>query len=304
MNGEDGKGRKASKPGGGILFIAGAFYNPHSYMRTPLADVLPVEPLTEKSPPEIPREKRMRPELTPAGRMHPIFRFDPGEAESMAIWGRLTPMYWYSTKYRPKPLAEVLAVHDSEPAEFKERGQDGRHPLVVQQFVGSGRSMFFGFDETWRWRSGEDESKFEKFWTQTMRDLSRGRSMRTNLRLDRQTPYRVGEKVKVTVQFPDNTPGERPNQPGPKIDAATKVKVTVLHTAPDGKESEAPDTIELSKLDGSVGNLMKGFRPDARGEVQVQAQGAGCEQIAARSGESERRRRSWSCRRGNWTGCG
>jgi hypothetical protein len=189
--------------------------------------------------------------------MHPIFRFGPDEGENDAIWGRLTPMYWYSSKYGAKRHAEVLAVHPIDNAEFKDANQPEKHPLVVHMHVG-GRSMFFGFDETWRWRRGDDESKFENFWVQTLRYLARGRSTRTELKLDRQTPYRVGDKIKVTVKFPENTPGGGGggggNDPtGFKLTDTTKVKVTVVHTAPDGKVSERAETIELKKLDGSWG---------------------------------------------------
>jgi uncharacterized membrane protein len=257
VRGENERGAKAAKPGGGLLFIAGALNNPHRYMKTPLAAVMPIEPLTNTPPPEVPREIRMRPELTPAGRLHPIFKFGPDEGENAMIWGRLAHMYWYSSKYGAKRGAEVLAVHPSDKAEFKDPNQSDKHPLVVHMNVGgTGRSMFFGFDETWRWRRGDDESKFETFWVQTMRYLARGRSTRTDLKLDRQTPYRVGDKIKVTVRFPDNSPGGGGGgneQTGPKIDAKTKVKVTVIHTAPDGKVSENPENIELAKLEGSWG---------------------------------------------------
>jgi uncharacterized membrane protein len=252
VKGENEKGEKAAKPGGGLLFIAGALNNPHRYRGTPLAAVMPVEPSQDVPPPEVPRDVRMRPELTPAGRMHPIFRFSPDEGENLAIWQRLTPIYWSSSKYRIKPLAEVLAVHPTEKAQAKDNNQDARHPLIVQQFVGTGRSMFFGIDETWRWRLRDDEPKFNNFWIQTMRYLSRGRSTRTDLRLDRQTPYRVGEKIKVTVRFPDNTPGGA-NQPGPKLNEKTKVEATVEHTALEGKESEPPRPMELKKVEGSWG---------------------------------------------------
>ena len=36
-----------------------------------------------------------------------------------------------------------------------------------------------------------------------MRYLSRTRQTRTDLRLDQQTPYRMGEPIKVTVRFPE-----------------------------------------------------------------------------------------------------
>ena len=186
--------------------------------------------------------------------MHPIFRFSPDEGENLAIWQRLSPMYWYSSKYKFKPAAEVLAVHPKEKAEFKDRDGNGLHPLVVQQFVGTGRSMFFGFDETWRWRK-DDEAKFNAFWIQTMRYLSRGRSTRTDLRLDQQTPYPLGKPIKITVQFPDNTPGGG-NQPGPKLNDKTEVKVTVEYKPTGAKETPregAVETITLAKVEGSWG---------------------------------------------------
>jgi hypothetical protein len=253
VKGEDNKGNKAAKSGGGLLMIAGTGYAPHAYKDTPLADVLPIEPLTNVPPKEPERRtERYRPELTPVGRFHPIFRFNPDEGENLNIWNRLTPMYWWSTGYRMKPLAEVLAVHPSDKAVGKQgANQDGRQPLVVQQFVGTGRSMFFGFDETWRWRLREDEAKYNNFWIQTMRYLSRGRSNRTDLRLDRQTPYRLGEPIKVTVRFPDSGPADVV-KPGSKAE----VKLTVEYRAGDAKD-QAPEvqTMQLAKVEGSWGTF-------------------------------------------------
>ncbi len=238
--------------GGGLLMIAGEEFSPHAYKGTPLADVLPVEPTARPAEPEE-RSEGYRPELTPAGRRHPIFRFKSDEGENLSIWHRLAPMYWWSEGYRIKPLAEVLAVHPKRRAEGrgKERGEG--HPLVVQQFIGAGRCMFFGFDETWRWRFREDELRFNHFWIQTVRYLSRSRVSRTTIRLDRQTPYRVGEPIKVTVQFPENAlPGRKPGGKGPpeKLD----VKVLVEHRAPagaDGRSETEVQTLTLAKVEGS-----------------------------------------------------
>ncbi|MSQ93283.1 MAG: VWA domain-containing protein [Gemmataceae bacterium] len=254
VRGEDEKGKKAAKPGGGLLFVAGAMYNPHRYKGTALADVLPVEPIDNNPPPEVARVERLRPELTSMGRMHPMFRFSPDEGENARIWQNLTPIYWYSTGYGIKPAAEVLAVHPDPnvKAQALRPGQDPRHPLIVQQFVGTGRSMFFGIDESWRWRLREDEVKYNNYWIQNMRYLSRGRSTKTTLRLDRQTPYLVGEKIKVMVQFPDSTPGGG-NPNGPKLNEKTEVKVTVTYQSPGGKGGETPVDMRLGKIDGSWG---------------------------------------------------
>src|SRR4029077_13626323 len=115
---------------------------------------------------------------------------------------------------------------------------EGGHPLLVQQFVGAGRSMFFGLDETWRWRFREDELRFNQFWIQTVRYLARSRLGRIDLRVERQTPYRRGEPIKVSVRFPDDVP-----PPG----ADTEVKVIVERRQPGrGAETEVR-TVQLAK---------------------------------------------------------
>ena len=147
VKGTDLKGNRRS--GGGLLFVAGAAYNPHAFKGTPLADVLPVEP--DKAPIE-PAEHtdRVKLEWTPLGKQHPIFRLLNTEPESTILWKeKLQPMYWWATNYRLQPAAEELAV--------KALGKQSQHPLIVQRYVGSGRSMFFGFDESWRWRYREYE---------------------------------------------------------------------------------------------------------------------------------------------------
>ena len=69
-------------------------------------------------------------------------------------------------------------------------GALGGEPLVVQQFVGAGRVLFLGFEESWRWRFRADEPRFNQFWIQMVRYLARVRPSRAEIRLDRQTPYR------------------------------------------------------------------------------------------------------------------
>ncbi len=234
--------------GGGLLMIAGPEFSPHAYRGTALADVLPVEPTVQPAEPEE-RTEGFRMDLTPVGRRHPSFRFSSNDAENLAIWERLAPMYWWSEGYRIKPLAEVLATHPRRKAEVRGKGPVEGHPLAVQQFVGAGRCMFFGFDETWRWHFREDVKHFNHFWLQTVRYLSRSRASRTTVRLDRQTPYRVGEPIKVTVQFPDSTvPGQKAEKKE-KID----VKVLVEHKPAAGQEGGETEiqTMQLAKVGGS-----------------------------------------------------
>jgi len=265
VRGEDSKGKRASKTGGGLLTIAGPNFNPHAFAESPLASVLPIEPLKAPAESDDLRES-FRLNLTPVGRQHPIFRLNSDDGENQAIWERLAPMYWWSQGYRTKALAEVLAVHPFHKAIARNPGQDARHPLAVQMFVGSGRSMFFGFEETWRWRFRDNELYFNKFWLATVRYLSRSRITRTVLRLDRQTPYRVGEPIKVTVQFPDNAPV--PGKPDAK-DPKTEVKVIVeFRPAAAGDEKVDPEvqTLKLARTEGSRTNYSEFFTRTREGK--------------------------------------
>ena len=244
--------------GGGLLQIAGDRYAPNLFRNTPLADVLPIDILRPVAIEDaaVPRTIGYRPELTPIGRLHPIFRFSPDERENEDVWNHLREMYWSAEGYRAKPAAEVLAVHPKVKLKPEERGPSGDEglPLVVQQFVGSGRSMFFGFQETWRWRFREDELHFNQFWIQTIRHLARSRLGRVELKLDKQTPYQRGEPIKVTVRFPDDQappdpqtevkviaerrPPRKPGTPAAEVQAGSPLEVQTLRlTRVEGSRS-------------------------------------------------------------------
>ena len=93
------------------------------------------------------------------------------------------------------------------------RGVDGQ-PLVVQQFAGAGRSMFLGFDETWRWNCREDQANFNQFWIQTMRYLAQPTGHASNCGWTARPPIERGEPIKMTVRFPDDAPPPRTGNRG------------------------------------------------------------------------------------------
>lgn len=235
--------------GGGMLFLAGEHHGPAALADTPLADVLPVVTdgtAPKPTPEDAPLTEPYRPRLTPVGKSHPLFRFSPDTAESDRVWGRLQPLFWHATGYRRKPAAEVLAVHPEKPAEGGPAREN--HPLVLQQFVGAGRVIFLGFDETWRWRWRGDEEQFNKFWLQAVRVLARSRRGRVELKLkDGSGPYRRDDRIGVRVRFPDDAPAPADG---------TVVRVQVQRTPlpnPDGSpgpgEVETHDLV-LSRVEG------------------------------------------------------
>lgn len=207
--------------GGGLLWIAGPRQPAAAWMATPLADVLPVEPARPEPP--LPATG-YRLTLSPVGQSHPVFRLAADEADNLAAWGKLMPMFGEVPDWRPRPAAEVLA------------SRDGR-PLAVQQFAGAGRAMAFGFDESWRWGHRNDRRTYNQFWIQTIRYLARTRPGRPELRLDRQTAYRRGEPIRLTVRFPED-------RPPPET-----VRVSLERTAPDGEVEMR--SLTPAKVDGS-----------------------------------------------------
>ena len=238
--------------GGGLLFVAGSRATPHQLFATPLRELLPVAPI-DGPPPEPTSDAGVslegyRPKLTPFGQTHPLFRFAPDAAANARIWADLAPLVWSATGYEKKPTAEVLAVHPDLPAEGDGFGGSAGLPLVLQQFVGSGRVVFLGFDDTWRWRWRAGEERFDQFWVQGVRVLARSRVSRVELKTDKQTSYRRGEPIRLTARFPDDAPP-------PPADTAVKVTVTrgPLQRA-DGTIVGGPvetATVQLAKIEGS-----------------------------------------------------
>lgn len=241
--------------GGGMLFLAGIHGSmPNAYRDTPLADVLPVVPSDD----ELPEEKTIltndlrdgyRPVLTPVGQQHPIFRFVTDDAQNAEIWQSLPTMFFSAGRYRMKPGAEVLATHPMLPARRTVGGESSTdlHPLAVQQFVGAGRVLFLGFNETSRWRYRELELRFNQFWIQTVRYLARSRIGRIDLHLDKQTPYRRNEPIRVTVRFPDDSAP-------PADDVQVKVLVERNKLRNPGETTSQPldtQTLQLTKVKGS-----------------------------------------------------
>jgi hypothetical protein len=170
------------------------------------------------------------------------------DADNAGVWQGLPPLHFAASGYRVKPAAEVLATHPTIFARRAPGESDGElHPLAVQSFVGAGRAMFFGFDETWRWRYREHQPRFNQFWQQSVRYLARTRLGRVDIRLDKQTPYRRNEPIRVTVRFPDDAPAPAADTPVKVLRERSRLRKT------GEKTSEALDseTLQLAKVKGS-----------------------------------------------------
>lgn len=228
--------------GRGLLMISGERYAPNTYSKTPLAEILPIQITKDQS--ESPSDKELetgfRPTLTPEGRLHPIFSFTERTAENEKIWNNLPKPYWYATGYRLGPDAEVLAVHPTRKAEGGPGQAQRDHPLIVHQFAGTGRCLFFGIHETWLWRFREYEPHYDRFWVQTMRYLARSKQRQIKLKVDKDIPYKRGEAIRLTARFPDDVPPPDKN---------AQVLVKMVRKATRSKETETRELKLLPRSD-------------------------------------------------------
>lgn len=174
--------------GGGLIFLAGPHFNPHAYRGTPLEPLLPVDLAGDAgSSGDVFAEPRTL-ELTPAGRGSTLLRLDEDAAVSAQQWSEFPGLLWVAQGVRSKPTAESLLVLPPET------------PVIALQTYGRGQTLYFGTDETYRWRSGVGGKYFNRIWTQIIQDFAlerlQGASATTQLRTDRAVYY-VGDTVKI-----------------------------------------------------------------------------------------------------------
>jgi uncharacterized membrane protein len=214
--------------GGGLMMIAGEYDDPRSFVGTPLEELLPVvvDP-TAGTGIEGTLTKTWHPRLEDPADPHEVVRLLPDERTNRALWedeGGLSGFYWFSPVLRAKPGAQVLLRHPSE------GNAGGRYPLLVAGWFPAGRTLFVGFDETWRWQYRFGTRYHERFWRNAVRwvALSRLRNGDRRVQIDAlKARYDLDERVTLEARVLDQDyrPSERPEQ-------------VARLTAPDGTTSE------------------------------------------------------------------
>ena len=216
--------------GGGLIFLAGIKNNPFRYGGTPLEPLLPVElaqGLTEQQ-----WSARAWPpvglKLTPTGEVSDVMKLSDDPDVNRKIWASFAGVRWTARVVRARPTAQVF-LEDARP---QLASQDGLMPVIAQQQYGKGQVMYFGFDETYRWRSQLGEKYYIRIWDQIIQNFSLDRQMgastRTQLKVER-PEYRPNDKVVISgaIYSEKFTPLTEPSVPG-----------TITYTTPDGKEQK------------------------------------------------------------------
>jgi hypothetical protein len=199
------------KEGGGLIFIPGELYSQQLFDADDTSDtsagrwtkILPVVRdaglFRTEAEVRLATQKTYGIELTPEGRGDPIFAFNPDPIRNRAILASLPGMYWSFPVTRARPGATVLARHGDP----RMQNQYGRQVLLASQLYGPGRTVFLGFDSSYRWRF-LSEDYFDGFWARLIDRVGRNKALGgrfpflVNLG---KSEYRVGDRVDVGVRF-------------------------------------------------------------------------------------------------------
>ena len=198
--------------GGGLIFVAGELYSQQLFEAADSkaaggdwTRILPVvrDPGLFRTEAEVrlSSQNTYTLELTPEGRGDPVFEFHPDPIRNRAILTSLPGMYWSFPVTRARPGATVLARHGDP----RMQNQYGRHVLLASQLYGPGRTVFIGFDSTYRWRY-LSEDYFDGFWARLVDRVGRNKALGGRFPFQvhlGKGVYRVGDRVSVGVRYTD-----------------------------------------------------------------------------------------------------
>lgn len=230
---------------GGVMWVAGPKFTARflTFSRTSsMRDLLPVQ-VGELSALDIETLVMTHPKDWPIkvaaeGADHVLMRLDKDPLVNQQMWDVMPGIYWSFPVKRAKPGAKVLAEHTNP----RLRTRDGQRPLLVAGQFGPGRTVYMGFNGTWRWRK-LGEKFFDQYWVQSVRYLAEGRLLgekkRGRISIDRDV-YPIGSRVQVSAKLYDEG-----------FDPLAAEVVGAALSGPEGGEQ----TFELRAVPGQPGDF-------------------------------------------------
>lgn len=186
------------KNGGGLIFLGGPRFDPAGYEQTPLKSLLPVEAGGAGPVESYPDPVKLK--LTVAGESSPLLVLSANAQENRALWEGFPGVTWTAAAGNARPGAQVLLT-DPTPSRATSTGP---MPVIAQQNYGLGRTLYIGFNETYRWRSNMGEKYYTRIWGQILQILGDrrmvGSSALTQLKTDR-PHYLTGDRVTLSGRF-------------------------------------------------------------------------------------------------------
>ena len=192
-----------SERGGGFLMLGGPTAFEENFIRSPIADILPMTLLSQAQlPPQLRQpavSQKFSLRLTPEGEQTAVMRMGLDDATNRQRWQKMPQLLGINVTGPVKPGATVLAVHPTlslrnEPL-----------PVIAYERYGRGRSMVVATASTWRWQMllPHEDRSHERFWRQVLRWLAASATRPVELNLDKDV-YGAGEQVNVRVRVFDS----------------------------------------------------------------------------------------------------
>ncbi|MEO6710197.1 MAG: hypothetical protein ABI054_06975, partial [Planctomycetota bacterium] len=209
-----------------------------------------------------PWQPRLEDPLVP----HEVVRLLPDVQTNRKLWedpGGLSGMYWFAPITRAKPGTQVLLRHPTL------ENSSGRYPLLVAGYFPSGRTLFVGFDETWRWCFHYGDTYHERFWRNAVRWLALGRLKSGDRRFRvevARASYTLGERAVVEARVLDED--FRP---------ASVAKQEVVWSDPEGRETH----LDLPMVPGRNGIYRATLDADRLGSYRVWIENGGARVASA-----------------------
>jgi hypothetical protein len=191
--------------------------------------------------------------LTDYGLDHPITRLASTVADSTKVWDLLPGIYWSHPVLKAKPTARVLAVN-SNPARHTDRNEP--EPLLATLPFGTGRVLYVGFDETWRWRYVQDGRMHQAFWDNVVRYLASLRAKQVVITAGGDQ-FSTGERITIEVEASDENYQ-------PRHEEEFKVEMIDTQTGDD-------ETIVCKLVPDKPGRYKATFRASRTGEFLLTA---------------------------------
>lgn len=208
-----------TQEGGAFLMIGGnKSFESGNYGRTPISDILPVElDYLPRTLSDSISDQAYRPELTQAGRNHPIMRIIPNKDENERYWDNMPELEGLNIVNGVSPdAATLLKTPDGE-------------PLLAVGEVEKGKVAAFLSDSSWRWNfvgagEGDLSPYYGKFWNRLFLWFVDDPELQ-NIRVSTDKAiYNPGDSAKIEVR-------------GSEADITDEHTKPVL-TIPDGEEKE------------------------------------------------------------------
>ncbi len=253
--------RRFVEEGGGLMIQSGRTANPMTWINTPLADLLPIDP--DRNPPKaLLLKDPFLPTPTPEGLATDAFRLADTPEETAGVYAKLVGMIWHTPVLKLKPGARALLAHPTL------RCATGPVPLMATQSYGRGRVAWLGVDETWRWRYNAAEVHFARFWMQWLLWSAASRSeapRRIRLAIDRRDPP-SGTMGEIRARLLDSSfaPDTRTSLPA---------RIEKIVSVNGGTSTEGDKEVILKAVQGQPGEFSLGLVHDKPGRYRIRIPG-------------------------------